>query len=437
MEDYDELIQAKQDLFLREIIEKNYNKTLFIEFCLSKKEDGDDLNNWSFEELQEIVNEFIIKYYNNESNKTSLENENVDIPINTVRIHFPRNYYLSRRNIYLILYLGKTQKILNLKLLQFDWTLPKNEFDNIYKSNIYVAVYERNTILKDKYKGDFTINLSSLRAQCYSKQKYEIDLENKQKGEFVEVILNVRYPCEKLKENNKKSISTPNDEKTIKENNNNLNKEINDLKKELNNKDKIINDYKIQIDNLNEKIVKLTNSLNDKEKIIKEEKKIKNEKNKVIKDLENNNEKLRKELKDLTNEINEMKLKEKNFKEINDLIKGDLKNEKFIELIEKLEAKEKEIKEIKSRFPFELSKNEKLISIIMVSTDQKIHHSFICKNTDKFTKVEYLLYEIYPEYMETDNYFILNGNKINKYKSLEENKIKNSDIITLNKFDED
>ena len=188
---------------------------------------------------------------------------------------------------------------------------------------------------------------------------------------------------------------------------------------------------------MNEKIVKLTNSLNDKEKIIKEEKKIKNEKNKVIKDLENNNEKLRKELKDLTNEINEMKLKEKNFKEINDLIKGDLKNEKFIELIEKLEAKEKEIKEIKSRFPFELSKNEKLISIIMVSTDQKIHHSFICKNTDKFTKVEYLLYEIYPEYMETDNYFILNGNKINKYKSLEENKIKNSDIITLNKFDED
>ena len=223
----------------------------------------------------------------------------------------------------------------------------------------------------------------------------------------------------------------------MKENNINLNKEINDLKKELNNKDKIINDYKIEIENLNKKIVKLTNSLNDKEKIIKEEKEIKNEKNNIIKDLENNNEKLRKELKDLTNEIIKMKIKEKNSKEINDLIKGDLKNEKFIELIEKLEAKEKEIKEIKSRFPFELSENEKLISVIIVSTDQKIHHSFICKNTDKFTKVEYLLYEIYPEYMETDNYFVINGNKINKYKSLEENKIKNSDIITLNKFDED
>jgi len=91
---------------------------------------------------------------------------------------------------------------------------------------------------------------------------------------------------------------------------------------------------------------------------------------------------------------------------------------------------------MKSRFPFDLSEGEKLISIIIVSTDQKIHHSFICKNTDKFTKIEYLLYEIYPEYMESENYFIANGNKINKYKSLEENDIKNSDIITLNKFDD-
>ena len=188
---------------------------------------------------------------------------------------------------------------------------------------------------------------------------------------------------------------------------------------------------------MKEEIVNLNNIVNGKEIIIKEEKQMKNERNNEIKNLESINERLTKELKDLKNEINEMKAKERNIKEINDLAKGDLRNEKLIELIEKLEGKEKEIKEIKSRFQFELSEGEKLISIIMVLTNQKIHISFICKNTDKFTKVEYLLYEIYPEYMETDNYFIHNGNKINKYKSLEENKIKNSDIITLNKYDED
>ena len=55
----DEEIQAKQTLLQTEIIEKNYDKTAFINFCLSKKENGDDLNNWTLEELTEIVHEFV------------------------------------------------------------------------------------------------------------------------------------------------------------------------------------------------------------------------------------------------------------------------------------------------------------------------------------------------------------------------------------------
>ena len=59
MEENMEEIQAKQALLQTEIIEKNYDKTAFINFCLSKKENGDDLNNWTLDELKEIVNEFI------------------------------------------------------------------------------------------------------------------------------------------------------------------------------------------------------------------------------------------------------------------------------------------------------------------------------------------------------------------------------------------
>ena len=58
MEDNDE-IKAKQALLQNEIIEKNYDKTAFINFCLSKKENGDDLNNWTLDELTLIVNEFV------------------------------------------------------------------------------------------------------------------------------------------------------------------------------------------------------------------------------------------------------------------------------------------------------------------------------------------------------------------------------------------
>ena len=59
MEGTDQEIQAKQSLLQSEIIEKNLDKGSFINFCLSKKENGDDLNNWTLSELQEIVKEFV------------------------------------------------------------------------------------------------------------------------------------------------------------------------------------------------------------------------------------------------------------------------------------------------------------------------------------------------------------------------------------------
>ena len=108
---------------------------------------------------------------------------------------------------------------------------------------------------------------------------------------------------------------------------------------------------------------------------------------------------------------------------------------KILELKEKLESKDNEIKEIISRYPVELLKGEKLMSIIFVSLDQKIHYSIICKNTDQFIKIESKLYKEYPQYMNSENFFMANGNKINRFISLEENGIKDSDIITLKKFD--
>ena len=52
-------IKKKQNILQKEIIDKNYDKTAFINFCLWKKEDGDDLNAWTLEELKEIVEEFV------------------------------------------------------------------------------------------------------------------------------------------------------------------------------------------------------------------------------------------------------------------------------------------------------------------------------------------------------------------------------------------
>ena len=87
--------------------------------------------------------------------------------------------------------------------------------------------------------------------------------------------------------------------------------------------------------------------------------------------------------------------------------------------------------EYKERFPFELLPNEKLMTVIFNSVNNSINYSIFCKNTHLFTYVEKLLYQKYPEYKENDNIFLTNGQKINRFKTLEENKIKNSGIILL------
>ena len=75
-----------------------------------------------------------------------------------------------------------------------------------------------------------------------------------------------------------------------------------------------------------------------------------------------------------------------------------------------------------------------MITVIFFSNDQKIYYAFICKDTDKFSVVENLLYDIFPEYQDSQNFFTANGNIINRCKILEQNNIKFSDIILINKL---
>ena len=84
-----------------------------------------------------------------------------------------------------------------------------------------------------------------------------------------------------------------------------------------------------------------------------------------------------------------------------------------------IEIKKKELAIFKSAISFDLKEGEQLLTVIFVSGDQKLHYSFICKNTEKFNNVENnRLYEIYPQYQEVENFFYIHGNKIIKSKTL-------------------
>ena len=153
------------------------------------------------------------------------------------------------------------------------------------------------------------------------------------------------------------------------------------------------------------------------------------------------NEELEKNLAKLqnVNEYLEKELKIEREKNLNASTKENTSIEdpnKIIKLYDEISENQKEIKNLKGkleRFPFELCENEILMSVIISTEDKNTQYSVICKNTDKFLRIEEKFYEEFPEFGKVENSFNINGNKINKYQTLEENSIKNSELIIIKK----
>ena len=142
------------------------------------------------------------------------------------------------------------------------------------------------------------------------------------------------------------------------------------------------------------------------------------EKDFIINNLENEN-------KEISIKNNQINIEKNNIKKLNKIIFNSN---------EQISKKENIIKQYElkiSHFHFEFSPREKIISIIFTSFDENIISSFICKNTEVFNLIENKFYEKYSQYRGLNNNFISNGRKIDKNKSLDENKIKNDDIITI------
>ena len=121
--------------------------------------------------------------------------------------------------------------------------------------------------------------------------------------------------------------------------------------------------------------------------------------------------------------------KYKKIKDIKDL-KNISNNYNYINRIKELEIENEKYKN------YCLLPGEKLITIKFISIDQTINFNTFAKRTDNFTKIESSLYENYPKYKDTENYFLVNGKKVNRHRTLEENKINDNDILTLGIIDE-
>ena len=131
---------------------------------------------------------------------------------------------------------------------------------------------------------------------------------------------------------------------------------------------------------------------------------------------------------DLNNQISELKNENSN-----------LKNE-IINLKKTIKLKEEENEELKSRIDILINKSEnkpkfvdfdKIKIIQFISMDHSVICPIKCLSTDIFAEVEEKLYKIYPEYRNTDNYFLYHGTKILRFKKIMENKIENGAVIQL------
>ena len=71
------------------------------------------------------------------------------------------------------------------------------------------------------------------------------------------------------------------------------------------------------------------------------------------------------------------------------------------------------------------------INFVSMGIQEVGHYSQACKNTDTFIRLEEKLNNDFPKLKEYETYFEVNGRRIKRFKTLDENKIKNNDIINI------
>ena len=137
-----------------------------------------------------------------------------------------------------------------------------------------------------------------------------------------------------------------------------------------------------------------------------------NEKNKLMEELNIEKDKVKK----LTNELN-------------------FEKQKNIHINNTLNSKIIEIQNLKNKLDESIENckpGEKIFSLLFLSTDHKVRYPISCKNTYIFVKLEEELYNAYPEYKEVSTFFTVGGAVIKRFKSIQENNIKNHNEILLN-----
>jgi chromosome segregation ATPase len=180
---------------------------------------------------------------------------------------------------------------------------------------------------------------------------------------------------------------------------------------------------------------KNNSQINNNQIITKKNKSLnKNENNK---NLQNNYEI---QINELKRQLNEEKNKNQKLMEENNNLKKKIEKYEITikSLKDEINKKNIEIEQYKldkqsDDYITSIKPGEKIMSINFVSMGRQdiMNYSLVCKNTDLFVRLEERLYNDFPQFKNYETYFEVNTKRIKRFKTLEENYIKNKNIINM------
>ena len=249
----------------------------------------------------------------------------------------------------------------------------ENLLDEIFKDYLLEKKINRNNVIL-KYKNK-QINLSQTLIQFISEQNIKLNYEDDDIEIKFDVVDNNFQINNSFRVNTQDNIPYNKNQYNAQANNNSFYiNQINELKRQL-------NEEKSKNQILHQKNTELNN---------------------IINNLKNNITNYEKKIKLLENEI-------KNYKSDINSLNNSTNSIKY------------------------LKPGERILTVNFVSMGfQEIgHYSLACKNTDRFIKLEEKLNDDFKQLNNYETYFMVNGQRIKRFKTLDENNIKSNDIVSI------
>ena len=136
----------------------------------------------------------------------------------------------------------------------------------------------------------------------------------------------------------------------------------------------------------------------------------------------------------MQNQLNNLNIVNNNNQSLIQNLKNDIskKEKELLSLKNKLKIKKEELNKIKSN---NMVDKGQIFSINFMSVSHDKIFPISCSSNDTIVKFEELFYNEYPEYKDHNTYLTVNGRSVKRFKTIEENGIKQGNAIIVDVYD--